>query len=67
MSRQWPDSEDDEGEERSPFAGLVTLAAVLVFAALAYWAFTALEHSRRFQRCLDSGQRNCVDFVDSVR
>jgi hypothetical protein len=28
------------------------------------WVFNALEHSRRFQRCLDTGHRNCVDFVD---
>jgi hypothetical protein len=29
--------------------------------------FTALEHSRRFQRCLDEGRRNCVDYVGPTR
>ena len=67
MSHAWPDSDVDGREERNPFIYLLVLAGALVFAAFAYLAFTALEHSRRFQRCLDAGDRNCVGFVDSVR
>jgi hypothetical protein len=29
--------------------------------------FHALGHSRRFQRCLDSGRSNCVDFVNPYK
>jgi hypothetical protein len=67
MSQKWPDSDDDGGEERSPFLNLLVLAGALVFAAFAYCDFTALEHSRRFQSCLDAGERKCVGLVDSVR
>ena len=58
------DQEDDRGRRNS---SLVALAAVVVLILLGYWAFTALDHSRRFQRCLDEGRRNCVDYVDPVR
>jgi hypothetical protein len=61
--RPSPSGEDDGREERSPSVNLIVLAVVLAFTILAYWAFNALEHSRRFQRCLDSGQRNCVNAV----
>jgi len=27
----------------------------------------ALGHGRRFQRCLDSGRINCVDFVNPAK
>ena len=52
--------EDDRGRRNS---NLVALGAVVVLVLLAYWAFTALDHSLRFQRCLDEGRRNCVDYV----
>jgi hypothetical protein len=51
--------EDDPGRRKS---NLVALAAVVVLVLLAYWTFTALEHSRSFQRCLDEGHRNCVHY-----
>jgi hypothetical protein len=45
---------DDQGDDRGRRnSSLVALAAVVVLVLLAYWAFTALDHSRRFQRCLD--------------
>jgi hypothetical protein len=62
MSRQ-PREDGNEGPESRTVANLVAVVAALVLVVLGYWAFTTLEHSRRFQRCLDSGRRNCVDFV----
>jgi hypothetical protein len=49
------------------FANIIALIAVLVLVALGYWAFNSLNHSRKFQRCLDSGRRNCVDYLDTNR
>jgi hypothetical protein len=59
--------QDDEGPERRSFANAAALVAVLAIVALGYWVFQALDHSRTFQRCLDSGHRNCVDFVSADR
>jgi hypothetical protein len=56
--------EDDRGRRNS---NLVALAAVVGLVLLAYWAFTALDHSRGFQRCLDEGRRNCVDYRGPAR
>jgi hypothetical protein len=60
-----PDSPEDNHEDdlRRRNSNLVALAAVVVLVLLAYWTFTALDHSRRFQRCLDEGRRNCVDYL----
>jgi hypothetical protein len=63
MSAPPSGSEDNGGDERPPFVNLIILAFVLLLTTLAYWAFNGLEHSRRFQRCLDAGQRNCVNIV----
>ena len=52
MSRQSPE-DGNEGPENRTLANLVALVAVLVLIVLGYWAFTTLDHSRRFQRCLD--------------
>jgi hypothetical protein len=59
--------QDDEGAEGRSFANAAALVAVLAIVALGYWVFQALDHSRTFQRCLDSGRRNCVDFVSADR
>ena len=56
--------EDDRGRRNS---NLVALGAVVILILLGYWVFTALDHTRRFQRCLDEGRRNCVDYHDPVR
>ena len=53
--------------ERRSFANTAALVAVLAIVILGYWVFQALDHSRSFQRCLDSGRRNCVDFVSADR
>jgi hypothetical protein len=42
---------------------LAALIAVVVVAALGYWAFTAIERQREIARCLDEGRRNCLDLA----
>ena len=55
--------EADQKPDRQNFANMAALVAVLVLVILGFWVFEALNHSRRFQRCLDSGRSNCVDFI----
>ena len=43
------------------------LFAALALILLGYWVINALGHGRRFQRCLDSGRINCVDFVNPAK
>jgi hypothetical protein len=56
-----------EGFERRTFVNVVALFAVLALVLVGYWTFHALGHSRRSQRCLDSGRNNCVDFVNPAK
>ncbi|HEY4807407.1 MAG TPA: hypothetical protein VIH81_06640 [Roseiarcus sp.] len=56
-----------EDFERRRFVNVVALFAVLGLVLVGYWTFHALGHSRRLQRCLDSGRSNCVDFVDPAK
>jgi len=59
--------EADDGADRRSFANMAALVAALALVIVGYWVFQALDHSRRFQRCLDSGRRNCVDFVNPAK
>ncbi len=53
--------------ERREVVNVVALLAVVALILVGYWVFNALGHSRRFQRCLDSGRSNCVDFVTPAK
>jgi hypothetical protein len=44
--------------ERRRSVNVVALLAVFALVLICYWVIHALGHSRRFQRCLDSGQVN---------
>jgi hypothetical protein len=57
--------QEDEEPGRRSLANIVVLVATAVLVILAYWVFDALDHSRRFQQCLDSGRRNCVGFASA--
>lgn len=57
----------DEDSGRQTIANIAVLVVVAVLTIVAYYFINSLEHARRFQRCLDSGRRNCVDFVDQNR
>jgi hypothetical protein len=60
-------AEAEEDFERRRLANVVVLLAALALILIGYWVVNALGHSRRFQRCLDSGRVNCVDFVNPAR
>ena len=56
-----PGEAKDEFEHRRT-ANLIALLAVFALVLIGYWVFNA-RAPRRFQRCLNSGRSNCVDFV----
>lgn len=60
-------AEADEDFERRRLANVIVLLAAIALIFIGYWVFNALGHSRRFQRCLDSGRVNCVDFVNPAK
>jgi flagellar biogenesis protein FliO len=60
-------AEAEEDFEPRRLASVVVLLAALALVLIGYWLFNALGHSRRFQRCLDSGRVNCVDFVNPAK
>ena len=59
--------EGEEEFERRRFGNVIALLAVLALVLVGYWVFHALGHSRRLQRCLNSGRSNCVDFVNPAK
>jgi flagellar biogenesis protein FliO len=60
-------AEASDDFERRGFANVVVLLAAVALILIGYWVFNSLGHSRRSQRCLDSGRINCVDFVNPVK
>ena len=54
-------SSDDEGDapHSSGRSNIAAIIAVVVIAALGYWAFNYIDHQRKMQNCLDSGRRDC--------
>jgi hypothetical protein len=52
--------DDRDGSGRGNAAGLL-MAALLV--VVAYFVLHSLQHVRTYQRCLDTGSVNCVDFA----
>jgi hypothetical protein len=57
-----PPPANDDGAGRSR-ANLAALIAIVVLAVLGYWAFTAIDHQRKLQRCLDEGRHDCLELV----
>jgi hypothetical protein len=50
----------EEGEPQASGRGnIAAIVAVVVLAALGYWAFHTIDHQRKMQNCLDSGRRDC--------
>ncbi len=60
-------AEAEEDFEPRRLANVVVLLVAVALVLIGYWVFNALGHSRRFQRCLDSGRINCVDFVNPAK
>jgi hypothetical protein len=55
-----PANDDGAGRNR---ANLAALIAIVVLALLGYWAFTAIDHQRQLQHCLDEGRHDCLELV----
>ncbi len=62
-----PPGDGDKNPGRQNFVNLVVLIAIALLVILGYWAFNALEQGRKFQQCLDSGRRNCADYVGPAK
>jgi hypothetical protein len=58
MSQSSPGHED-EAPHSGGRGNIAAIIAVVVIAALGYWAFNTIDHARKMQNCLDSGRRDC--------
>ena len=58
-------SSGGEGDEPQATGrgNIAAIIAVVVLAALGYWAFNFIDHQRKMQNCLDSGRRDCAQRV----
>jgi hypothetical protein len=58
-------SSGGEGDEPQATGrgNIAAIIAVVVLAALGYWAFNFIDHQRKMQNCLDSGRRDCTQRV----
>jgi hypothetical protein len=58
-------SSEDEGDEGRPSGrgNIAAIIAVVVIAALGYWAFHYIDQQRKLQNCLDSGRHDCAQRV----
>jgi hypothetical protein len=62
MSQSPPDSEDEEPHS-SARGNIAAIIAVVVLAAIGYWAFHYIDQQRKMQNCLDSGRRDCAQWA----
>jgi hypothetical protein len=56
-------SSGDEDEGPSGRGNIAAIIAVVVIAALGYWAFHYIDQQRKLQNCLDSGRHDCAQRV----
>ena len=62
MSQSSSGGEGDEPQATGR-GNIASIIAVVVLAALGYWAFNFIDHQRKMQNCLDSGRRDCAQRV----
>ncbi|HSV00504.1 MAG TPA: hypothetical protein VLI91_10395 [Roseiarcus sp.] len=62
MTQSSSDAEGDE-PQASGRGNVAAIIAVVVLAALGYWAFNTIDHQRKMQNCLDAGRRDCAHWV----
>ena len=62
MSQSSP-GDEDEAEHSGGRGNIAAIIAVIVLAALGYWAFNYLDQQRKLQNCLDSGRHDCAQRV----
>jgi hypothetical protein len=61
-----PPPANDDGAGRSR-ANLAALIAIVVLALLGFWAFNAIDHQRKLQRCLDEGRHDCLELASPAK
>jgi hypothetical protein len=66
MSQSSSGGEGDE-PDASGRGNIAAIIAVIVLAALGYWAFNYIDHQRKMQNCLDSGRHNCEQWLNLQR
>ena len=54
---------EDEAPHSSGRGNIAAIIAVVVLAALGYWAFHYIDQQRKLQNCLDSGRHDCAHWV----
>jgi hypothetical protein len=62
VSQSSPGEEGDE-PHASGRGNIAAIIAVVVLAALGYWAFHYIDQQRKLQNCLDSGRHDCAERV----
>jgi hypothetical protein len=62
MSQSSSDDED-EAPHSDGRGNIAAIIAVMVIAALGYWAFNTIDQQRKMQNCLDSGRHDCAHWV----
>jgi len=55
--------DEDEAPHSGGRGNIAAIIAVVVIAALGYWAFNYIDHARKMQNCLDSGRHDCAHWV----
>ena len=66
MSQSSSDEEGDEAQASSR-GNIVAIIAVVVIAALGYWAFHYIDQQRKMQNCLNSGRHDCGQSLNPQR
>jgi hypothetical protein len=61
-----PSSSGGDEDEPGPSGrgNIAAIIAVVVLAALGYWAFNYIDQQRKLQNCIDSGRHDCAERVD---
>ena len=61
-----PERSEEESEDRQHrvFVNLVAAIAVLVLAIAAFWLMKTLDERRKLENCLNSGRRDCLEWIE---
>jgi hypothetical protein len=57
-------AEESEDDERRVFVNLAAVIAVLVLAIAAFWVMKTLDERRKLENCLNSGRRDCLEWIE---
>jgi hypothetical protein len=57
-------ADDSEDGQHRVFVNLATAVAVLALALAAFWLMKTLDERRKLENCLNSGRRDCLEWVE---